>query len=225
MDLYVFPPSPNCLQVIALAKHLKLPFTLKRVNVPRGEQKCREFLEMNPNGRVPLLVDGALKLWESDAILHYLADKAGSPLLPRQVDERADVLRWMFWQSAHFGPACSSLIYENVAKRVFELGQPDAQEVQRAAQCADTLVRILNEHFEEQDYLHGNRLTIADFSLAAFGVYWREAGIPFERYPQVLAWYERIAALPAWLEALQLRQLAKLTPAPASAPPVTEDVH
>lgn len=207
MELYVFPPSPNCLKVIALARHLKLPVTLKQVYVPRGEQKAREFLELNPNGRVPLLVDGALKLWESNAIMHYLAEKSHSNLAPNNAGDRADVLRWMFWQTAHFGPACGTLIFERIAKKLLGMGEPDPREIERSEQALGPLLHILEEHFEEQDYVCGHHLTIADFALASFGVYRQEAGIPLEQYPRVLAWYERVAALPAWQAALQERKM------------------
>jgi glutathione S-transferase len=202
MDLYLFPPAPGCLKVIALAHHLKLRYTLHSVNVPRGEHKAREFLELNRNGRVPLLVDGPLKLWESDAILWYLAEKAGGSLLPGNAFERADMLRWMFWQCAHFGPACGVLIYENVAKPVLNLGVPDPAEIRRGAEETACLLRVLEQHFEELDYACAHRLTIADFSLAAWCAYWREAGLPLAAHPRVLAWHERIMALPAWQEAL-----------------------
>jgi len=207
MDLYVFPPSPNCLKVIALARQLKLPVQLRTVSIPRGEHKVREFLELNPNGRVPLLVDGALKLWESNAILHYLAEKSHSSLLPSNAADRADVLRWMFWQTAHFGPACGSLIFERVAKKLLGLGEPDAQEIERGTQALTPLMTVLQHRLDEDDYLSGAHLSIADFALASFGVYWQEADLPFDQYPAVLEWYGRIAALPAWQSALQERSM------------------
>jgi len=210
MELYVFPPSPNCIKVIALAKHLKLPVTQRTVFLPRGEQKAQEFLELNPNGRVPLLVDGPLRLWESDAILHYMADKSHSDLLPRNAIERADMLRWMFWQSAHFAPACGTLIFQRIARPLLGLGEPDAAECARGEENITPLLQILQLHFDDEDYLLGAHLSLADFSLAAFGVYWREAGIPLDRYPAVLAWYERVAALPAWQAALAERALPEL---------------
>ncbi len=213
MDLYVFPPAPSCLKVIALAQHLKVPLDLKPVSVPRGEQKTREFLELNRNGRVPLLVDGPFKLWESDAILHYLADKSGGALLPRNCADRADMLRWMFWQGAHFGPACGVLIYENVAKPVLAMGETDPDEVRRGHDALKPLLRVLEQHFEEQDYVCAQRLSIADFSLCAWCVYWHEAGMALDAYPGVLAWYERIIALPAWQAALKHK------------PPVPEAAH
>lgn len=203
MDLYLFPPAPGCLKVIALARHLKLAYTPHEVSVPRDEQKAREFLELNRNGRLPLLIDGPVKLWESDAILWYLAEKSGNTLLPRNVPERADMLRWMFWQCAHFGPACGVLIFENVAKRVLQLGQPDAAEVKRGSETVEPLLHMLEHHFEDQDYVCAHRLTIADFSLAAWCAYWRESGMQLEPHPAVLAWYERVTALPAWQEALK----------------------
>lgn len=211
MDLYVFPPSPNCIKVIALAKHLKLAVRQRTVFLPRGEHKAQEFLELNPNGRVPLLVDGALRLWESDAILHYLAEKAHSDLLPHNAVERADMLRWMFWQSAHFGPACGVLTYQRVARPLLELGPADEAECRRAEEGLATLLPILEHHFDDEDFILGARLSLADFSLAASFVYWREAGIPLDRYPLVLAWYERVAALPAWEAALAERGLAQLS--------------
>lgn len=203
MDLYVFPPSPNCLKVIALAHHVKQAVNLKPVLLPRGEHKAREFLELNPNGRVPLLVDGALKLWESNAILYYLAERSHGLMLPPNAADRADMLRWMFWQTAHFGPACGALIFERIAKKALGLGEPDAQEVERAGKAVAPLLQILDAHLDEQTYICGNHLTIADFAIGAFGVYRREAGIPLEEHPNVMAWYGRIEALPAWQMALR----------------------
>jgi glutathione S-transferase len=201
MDLYVFPPAPSCLKVIALAHHLKLKLNLKEVNVPRGEQKAREFLELNRNGRLPLLVDGAFKLWESDAILIYLAEKAHSTMMPRHPAERADVLRWMFWGYAHLGPATGILLYENVARELLDLGEPDPAEVRRGHDEAEPLLQCLQHHFEEQDYVCGQRLSVADFSLAACFVYHLESGLALEPYRDLQGWYERIVALPAWQEA------------------------
>lgn len=213
MDLYVFPPSPNCIKVIALAKHLKLSVKQKTVFLPRGEHKAQEFLELNPNGRVPLLVDGPLRLWESDAILHYLADKAHSDLLPHNAVERADMLRWMFWQGAHFAPACGTLTYQRVARPLLGLGPPDDAECRRAGDALAALLPILGQHFDDEDFMLGAQLSVADFSLAASCVYWHEAGIPLDQYPSVLAWYERVAALPAWGAALAERGLGELSAA------------
>jgi len=203
MDLYVFPPSPNCLKVIALAHHLKLPVTLKPVYLPRGEHKAREFLELNPNGRVPLLIDGALKLWESNAIMYYMAERSHGLMLPPNAAERADMLRWMFWQTAHFGPACGTLIFERFAKKLLGMGEPDAQEIERGEKAVVPLLQILDAHLDEQTYVCGNHLTIADFAIAAFGVYRREAGIPMDEHPNIMNWYERIDTLPAWQMALR----------------------
>lgn len=203
MDLYVFPPAPSCLKVIALARHLKQTLNLKEVNVPRGEQKAREFLELNRNGRLPLLVDGAFKLWESDAILVYLAEKAHSTMMPRHPAERADVLRWMFWGYAHLGPATGILLYENVARQLLDLGEPDQAEVRRGHQETEPLLQSLQHHFEEQDYACGQRLSVADFCLAACFVYHQESGLALAPHRDLLAWYERVVALPSWQEALR----------------------
>lgn len=207
MDLYVFPPSPNCLKVIALAHHLKLAVNLKPVHLPRGEHKAREFLELNPNGRVPLLVDGALKLWESNAIMYYMAERSHGLLLPPNAAERADMLRWMFWQTAHFGPACGTLIFERIAKRLLGMGEPDPAEVERGQKAVVPLLHILDSHLDEQTYICGNHLTVADFAIAAFAVHRRDAGIPMDEHPNIMNWYGRIEGLPAWQMALRESRL------------------
>jgi glutathione S-transferase len=97
MKLYYFDVL-NPRKVCALARHLKLPVEFVHVNLGKGEHKTQAFLAMNPNGKVPVLVDGDVTLWESNAILCYLAHKAGSDLWPTDT-RQFEVLRWLMWDA------------------------------------------------------------------------------------------------------------------------------
>src|SRR5262245_52532243 len=102
MKLYGFPPSPNTWKVLAAARHMGLPLELEIVDLTKGQQRTNEYLALNPCGRTPVLVDGDLRLWESNAILQYLGAKAGTPLWPEDARTRADIMRWQSWQLAHW---------------------------------------------------------------------------------------------------------------------------
>jgi glutathione S-transferase len=104
MKLYGFPPSPNSWQVRALAAHLGVPLEFEFVDITKGESHTPAYLALNPTGRTPTLVDGDFKLWESHAIMQYIASKTASSLWPDDVRARADITRWQSWTLAHWDP-------------------------------------------------------------------------------------------------------------------------
>ncbi len=105
MKLHVFPPSPRALKVLALARHLNYDFEIVLVDLFKGEQRAPGYAALNPNMRMPVLEDGDYKLWESNAILQYLAaKKPESGLWPADIRGQADVARWCNWESAHWSP-------------------------------------------------------------------------------------------------------------------------
>jgi len=109
MKLYQISLSPNCQKVVALAHEVGMPLTLSEVDVFKGGARTPAMLAKNPNGRLPILEDGDLVLWESNAMLAYIAAVAGrTDLAPSATRERAEVERWTYWQGAHFGPASAS---------------------------------------------------------------------------------------------------------------------
>src|SRR3984893_7473354 len=126
MKLYGFPPSPNTWQVRALAAHLGVPLELEFVDLSKGASRTAAFLALNPTGRTPVLVDGDFNLWESNAILQYIAAKTKTPLWPDDVRSRADITRWQCWELAHWGAqACGPLTFENLIKKFANRGVPD----------------------------------------------------------------------------------------------------
>ena len=104
MKLYGFPPSPNTWKVRAVAAQLGIKLELQLVDLSKGEQRTPSYLALNPTGRTPTLVDGDFKLWESTAIMQYLASRSTNSLWPNDARVRADIMRWQSWQLQHFGP-------------------------------------------------------------------------------------------------------------------------
>ncbi len=121
MKLYQFPSSPNCIKVRAVAYELGVELELATVNIFKGEARAPQLEALNPNGLVPVLVDGDFVLWESNAILTYVAEMQPT-FAPASARERADVARWLHWQSAHLGPAVPKVAFERFVKPMTRLG-------------------------------------------------------------------------------------------------------
>src|SRR4051812_2306483 len=106
MRLHHSPASPHGRRCVMLIHELGLDVELHAVDFAKGEHKSPAYLSKNPNGKVPTLEDGDFWLWESNAIMSYLADQKPGSFYPTEARARADVNRWLFWESAHFGAAC-----------------------------------------------------------------------------------------------------------------------
>jgi glutathione S-transferase len=201
MKLYGFPASPNTWKVRALAAHLKAPLDFEFVDLLQGAQQSPAFLALNPTARTPVLVDGDFKLWESNAILQYLASKSATPLYPSDAKSRADIARWQCWDLAHWGAqACQPLIFENLVKKFVNLGPPDAAAVAKANEAFAKEAKMLDTHLSRDKYLVNDTLTIADFAVAAPLFHAQVAAMPLAPYPHLRAWFERVSALPCWSE-------------------------
>lgn len=198
MKLYIFPPSPNSRKAEAIALHLDIPLKFQTTDLQLGEQTKPEFLALNPCGRIPVLQDGDFALWESNAIMQYLASQFPTSLWPTDIQLRVDIMRWQCWQLAHWSRACQPLQFERFVKKVLQMGEPDLQVIEQATQAFHKEAAVLNQHLSNQSYLVGDKLTLADFSVASDLTYAQVAEFPLEVYPHIRAWYERIGALPAW---------------------------
>ncbi len=203
MRLHVFPPSPNAIKVLAGAHLLELPFELVTVDLFKGEQKSRAFTALNPNQRMPVLEDDGFVLWESNAILQYLASKRPERgFWPNEPRPQADVSRWQLWQAIHWGPTCGTYVFERVVKRRMALGSANEAEVTRIEPDFHRYAGVLNGWLRGRSWIAGDATTVADVSLAAWMVYADEAGYPLAGYPEIGRWYAGIAALPGWQRAL-----------------------
>jgi glutathione S-transferase len=199
MKLYGFPPSPNTWKVRAVAAHLKLPLELEFVDLTKGGSHTPAYLALNPTGRTPTLVDGDFKLWESNAIMTYVAGKTANSLWPNDARSRADIARWLCWQLAHWGSeACQPLTFQRLVKKFLNLGPPDEAAVAKGLEAFNRDAAVLDAHLAKQPYLVGNDVTLADFAVAASMIYAKESDMPLERFPHLRDWFGRVSALPCW---------------------------
>lgn len=198
MKLYYFPPSLNTRKAHAVAIHLELPLELQLIDLQKGEQHTPEYLKLNPTGRTPVLQDGDFILWESTAIMQYLASQVSNTLWPEDMKSRADIVRWQSWELAHWNQGCLPLQYENFLKQLLQLGDPDPQAVQRATEIFHKEATVLNTYLADRKFLVNDTLTLADFSVASNLTYAVPGRFPLDDYPHIRSWYARIEELPAW---------------------------
>ncbi len=201
MKLVGFPPSPNTWKVRAVAAHLGIPLEFEFVDLTKGQSHTPDYLAINPTGRTPTLIDGDLKLWESTAIMQYLASQKPNLLWPDDAGARADIMRWQSWALTHFNnEGCEPLLFQRLVKQILNLGPPDEAIVAKGLECFNKEAAMLDAHLAKQSYLVGNDVTLADFSVAAPLFYAERAGLPLASYPNVKDWFARVSALPCWKE-------------------------
>jgi GSH-dependent disulfide-bond oxidoreductase len=199
--LYAFV-SPNSIKAVIGLEEMNLEYELVGINIRKGEQKAIEYLAINPNGKVPVLVDdlnaegGALA--ESAAILVYLAERHGK-LLPTGGMARARVFEQLFFHASGIAPAFgqSGFFQKNASERL-----PLA--IERFQSEANRTASILDQVLARRPYVAGDEFTIAD--IAHFGWMWRReyANVAFESIPNVARWYDAMLARPAVQRAIKL---------------------
>ena len=199
MKLYLNMLSPNVRRVRLTAAVLGLDLEERSLDFAKGEHKSPAFLEINPNGAVPALVDGDFVLTESRAIMQYLVSKKPeSGLVPRDEALRADVTRWQFWDAAHFSPNLATLAFERILKVMLGLGEPNIAKVDEALANFRRFGAVLDKRLAGKKFVVGETLTVADLALGSSLMYAKQAEVPIAEFPNVEAWFGRITALDAW---------------------------
>lgn len=203
MQLYVFPPSPNSLCCQAVANQAGIELEIIPVDLQSDGQMAPEFVELNPNHKIPTLVDGDFTLWESGAIMLYLAQQApDSKQIPDDPKLRVQMAQWMFWKTAHFGPACGVYTFENLVKPMMGMGDPDPAMLEKGSEDFHRFFSVLNDHLQGKDFVVGDSLTLADHSVTAWLVHAEPAAFPMEEYGEVKRWSQGILGSDAWQKAL-----------------------
>jgi GST-like protein len=190
LTVYAFS-TPNSVKIAIALEELGLPYALRPVNIRKGEQKAEGYVALNPNAKVPLLVDGDLVLPESGAILVHLAEKTGR-LLPSDPAARARTFEWLFFQASASGPAFGQAGYwQKLASDRNEAA------ITRYQAEADRLADLMDAHLAGNSWFAGDDFTIAD--IAHFGWLWRRdfAGVSFDTRPNLARWYVTTEARPA----------------------------
>jgi glutathione S-transferase len=199
MQLHTFVGSPSGRKVEAVINHLRLPVRIQYHDFFAGELKRADYLSLNPNTLVPTLVDGSFVLWESDAIMQYLADRTdNTTLFPRDLRRRAEVVRWQFWASMHFNRAFGTLAFEAVAKPTLNIGPTNEVAVAAAQIDLARFAPVLDAHLDGREHLVGDGITLADYAMIRTEAY--QAKVPFNwsPYPHLNAYFERMRRVDAW---------------------------
>lgn len=197
MKLYyaeTFNPRKAC----AVAKYLQAPVEYVHVDLARGEQRQPPYLALNPNGKVPLLVDGTLHLWEADAIIVHLANRAGSDLWPSAPALQVEALRWLSWNQTHFSRHGGTLFFQHLIKPLLGLGDADAAAVAEADKFFRQFAAVLDAHLATHEWLVDERLGVADFAVSTPLGWAREARLPLDGFEHLARWHRQLQAVPAW---------------------------
>jgi glutathione S-transferase len=199
MKVYADPITVNCRKVLAGLDFLGAPFELHHVDYFKGEQKAEPYVSLNPNASIPAMVDDDLVLWESNAILQYAADKVGNDVAyPRDLKTRADINRWLLWESSSWFPSCYVFLVENCVKPLLG-SQPDPAVLDAQMAQFHKLAGILDARLADNEWVAGDAPTIADIALAApmhlHG--WQQ--LPLADHPNLSRWLTgNVEQLPSW---------------------------
>lgn len=202
MKLYNANFSPNALRVRAVVYELGIEVEKIEVDI-RGGNRTPEYLKLNPNGKVPVLVDGDVVIWESRAINAYLASRFPEKgLYPADLRQRAIVDQWSYWQAIHLGPAMQKVAFERVMKAAFGRGDPDEAVIAAEMKNVDQFLDVLEVGLGHgKDWIAGT-LSIADFALATTFSNRVRAGISLDTRPKVAAWIARMEQRESWKKAV-----------------------
>ncbi|MBN9429392.1 MAG: glutathione S-transferase N-terminal domain-containing protein [Burkholderiales bacterium] len=193
IELYYWP-TPNGRKVSIMLEECELPYKLIPVNIQTGDQKQADFVQINPNGRIPAVIDTEpadrgkpVTIFESGAILQYLADKAGQ-LWPSEIRERQRVNAWLMWQMGGLGPmAGQASHFLNGAKE----DVPYAKE--RFVKETSRLYGVLDRALRDSEYVAGD-YSIADIAIYPWAVPAARQGQDLAGYPAVQRWLDRVGA-------------------------------
>lgn len=186
-----------------LLKEMNQPFEHVSQSYKAGATHTAEFLELNPNGHIPVLEDDGIVVWESMAINLYLARKVGGPLAPASLSEEAEVLRWTFWSVTECEKDALTILMHRVG---LPAEQSDEDLATRAEKSLVKPWSVLERHLQSRQYIAGERFTVVDVNVASVLGWAQSSEALMARHPNVAAWLRRCMARPAQQE---VRQMAR----------------
>jgi glutathione S-transferase len=195
--LHEYAASGNCYKVRLTASLLGLPLERREYDILKGETRTPEFLaEVNANGRIPVLQVGDRFIPESNAACFYLAD--GSPLIPFTRFDRADILRWMFWEQYNHEPNVATLRFWIAFVGEERLNEARRGQLGPKRSAGEAALKLMDEHLASRSFFVAERLTLADIALYAYTHVAEDAGFDLSAYPAVSRWLARVADQPRY---------------------------
>jgi glutathione S-transferase len=196
--LHEDPKSGNCYKVALTAALVGLPIERRQYDIMRGETRTSDFLSrVNANGRIPVLQIGERFLPESNAACYFLAE--GSRLIPEQRFDRADMLRWMFWEQYNHEPNVATLRFWLHYIGEDRLSAAQRAQIEGKRGAGEAALKLMDEHLEHRRYFVGERLSLADIALYAYTHVAGMGGFDLEAYPAVSRWLGDVAAEPGYI--------------------------
>ena len=203
IDLYTWP-TPNGHKIHIMLEECKLPYRVLPINIGAGDQFQPDFLKISPNNKIPALVDSegpdgqAISLFESGAILVYLAAKTGK-FMPKSDRAKYEVLQWLMFQMGGLGPMLGQAHH-------FRIYAPEKIDyaVTRYTNEAKRLYGVLDKRLQSRPWVGGKSYSIADMAIFPWLRSWQNQGIDWADYPHAKAWFDKIAARPAVQKAVQV---------------------
>ena len=204
IELHYWPTS-NGIKISIMLEECRLPYTVKPVNIAKGEQFNPDFLKIAPNNRMPAIVDPngpggrPISIFESGAILQYLGRKTGK-FYPKDERGRVEVDQWLFWQVGGVGPMAGQVHhFKNYAREHIPYA------IARFVDEVNRLYGVMNKRLSDRDFIAG-RYSIADMALVGWVNGWQKQGQDIEQFPHLKRWIARIKARPAVERGMALGQ-------------------
>ena len=192
--------SVNVQKVLWCLSELELTFERIDAGMQYGRNDQADYLAMNPTGRIPTLVDGGYVLWESNSIMRYLCMAYGpaSPIYPQDARSRAAVDRWLDWTLSTLQPVDRPVFWALVRTPV---AQRDMAAIQRDADAATAIWRIVDRQLATRRFIEGDQFTLADIAIGAFARRWLGVeGIVRPELPELNRWFEQLSARPGFIQ-------------------------
>jgi GST-like protein len=201
IDLYTFP-TPNGRKPVILLEELGVPYTVKTVDITQGEQFSPEFMALNPNSKIPVIVDTEtdITVFESGAILIYLAEKYKSELWPQDFPARMQVLQWLMFQMGSVGPLMGQHGH-------FRRSAPDNEYgVKRYRDETLRLFSVMDKQLAKQDYIAGDSYSIADIAIFPWVMTYDFQGLTLDKHPHLENWTDLLSQRPAVKAGMALKR-------------------
>lgn len=195
MKLY-YSHNLNPRVAVAVARYLQSPVQFIRAR-PFHPAHMEEFRKINPNTRVPVLVEGARTLWETDAIACRLSEIAGSDFW-RTGAETAEMIMWISWGTHHLTRAADPVYFERIVRPRFSAEVMDPAELEEPLREFRQHAAILDAYLADHEWLVTGRISYADFRVATSLPFADRAGLPLAEFPHVKRWHDALLALEAW---------------------------
>jgi len=206
IDLHYWP-TPNGKKVTILLEECGMPYRIVPCSIAQGDQFKEEFLRISPNNRMPAMLDSEpadggepIALFESGAIMMYIAEKAGQ-FYPQELRPRQEVNQWVIWQMANQGPKSGEAGH---FRRLGESQGDQSYAVRRFADEVNRLYGVMNNRLYDRRYLAGDEYTIADMISYPWTARWQEQGEDIEEFPYFKRWFEELGARPGVKRGMQV---------------------